>query len=145
MWHQAVYFKEERIMNLKEYFSRTKGTGFLATSSADGKVDLAVYSRPHVMEDGTIAFIMRERLTHENLQQNTNAAYAFIEEGGSFQGIRLFIRKTGQDENEDLIAKMSRRNLSASEDAARGPKHIVYFKVEKILSLVGGQELDHEC
>ena len=129
-------------MNLKEYFLQTKGKGFLATASATGHVDVAVYSRPHVTGDGTIAFIMRDRLTHTYMQENDHAAYAFIENGNGYRGIRLFLKKTGEDTDKELIDQMTRRQLTPEEDLARGPKFIVYFKVNKVLRLVGGEELD---
>ncbi|MHB8790776.1 MAG: pyridoxamine 5'-phosphate oxidase family protein [Desulfobulbaceae bacterium] len=131
-------------MNLHEYFATAKGTGFLATASAEGKPDIAVYSKPTIMEDGTLAFLMRARLTHAYLQENDHAAYAFIEDGGGYKGIRLFLKKTGEDTDHERIAQITRRHLPAEEDAARGPKFIVYFQVEKVLSLVGGTELDPE-
>jgi len=39
-------------MSISEYFENTKGTGVLATADSEGKVDAAIYARPHVMEDG---------------------------------------------------------------------------------------------
>lgn len=54
-------------MNLSEYFEKPEGLGVLATADASGKVDVAVYARPHFMDDNTIAFIMADRLTHTNL------------------------------------------------------------------------------
>ena len=129
-------------MNLQEYFSTTQGTGFLATASAEGKPDIAVYSRPQFMADGTLAFIMRDRLTHAYLQENDRAAYAFIEDTGGYKGLRLFMKKIREDSDQELVARMTRRNLSPAEDAEKGPKFIVYFQVEKVLSLVGGKELD---
>ena len=42
-------------MNLKEYFENTKGTGVLATSDRQGKVNAAIFARPHILEDGTVA------------------------------------------------------------------------------------------
>lgn len=131
-------------MNLKEYFLQTHGKGFLATASAGGPVDVAVYSRPHVIDEGKVAFIMRDRLTHKYIQENDHAAYAFIEDGNRYRGIRLFLKKTGEDTDEELIARMTRRNLTPEEDAAKGPKFIVYFQVEKVLRLIGGEELDPE-
>ena len=56
--------------DLKDYFENKKGTGVMATSEKEGKVNAAIYSRPHFLEDGSIAFIMRDRLTHHNLQSN---------------------------------------------------------------------------
>ena len=71
--------------------------GVLATADSEGRVDAAVYSRPHVMDDGTAAFIMRERLTHENLKSNPHAAYLFMEKSEKFVGKRLFLTKIKRD------------------------------------------------
>ena len=131
-------------MNLQEYFANVKGTGFLATASAEGKTDIAVYSKPTFLADGSLAFLMRDRLTHAYLQENDHAAYAVLADGAGYQGIRIFLKKTGEDTDEQRIAQMTRRHLSPEEDEARGPKFIVYFKVEKVLALVGGTELDPE-
>ena len=54
-------------MTLQTYFDTTAGTGILATADSNGKVDAAVYSRPHFLEDGSIVFIMRDRLTQPDL------------------------------------------------------------------------------
>ena len=43
-------------MTLKDYFEEKKGTGVLATADSTGKVDAAIYSRPHFMEDGNTRF-----------------------------------------------------------------------------------------
>jgi len=43
---------------LKEYFDNATGHGVLATADALGRLNQAVFGRPHVMEDGTAAFIM---------------------------------------------------------------------------------------
>ena len=68
-------------MDYREYFRDVKGRGILATADQDGLVDVAVYAKPHLMEDDTIAFIMRDRLTHHNVQSNNQADYLFMEEG----------------------------------------------------------------
>ena len=128
-------------MNLSEYFFGTSGKGVLATASSDGVVDAAIYSRPHVLDNERVAFIMRQRLTHSNLQSNPFATYLFLEDGGGYKGLRLFLKKTGEDQDAALLAQMSRRHLSPEEDAAQGPKFLVYFKVEKVLELIGGDSL----
>lgn len=124
-------------MNLQEYFRNTPGTGILATSNSDGEVNAAVFARPRILEDNTLAFLMRARLTHKNLQSNPHALYLFMEEDRSYKGIRLFLKKTKEDSDAKLIAAMTRRHLPPDEDRARGPKHIVYFEVTKILPLIG--------
>lgn len=129
------------MMELTEYFERSTGTGILATSDDSGAVDLAIYSRPHVMDDGTLAFVMRERLTHHNLKSNPHAAYMFIEDAPGYRGKRLFLTKVKESEDDPLIDKLKRRSLTPEEDQAKGPKFLVIFRVDRELPLVGGGQL----
>jgi len=125
-------------MKLEEYLNNVSGKGVLATSDNDGKVNVAIYSKPHFTEEGRLAFIMRDRLSHHNLQSNPHAAYMFIEQGSSSEGIRLNLKKIKESGDEDLIASMTRRSLSPEEDKAAGEKFLVYFSVDKVLPLIGG-------
>jgi len=36
-------------MNLKTYFENTRGTGIISTADSNGRVNAAVYARPHVI------------------------------------------------------------------------------------------------
>ncbi len=94
---------------LKEYFENTKGMGVIATADREGKVNVAVYSRPHFLEDGSLAFIMRDRLTHHNLQSNPHAAYLFVKEGPGYKGKRLYLTKIKEEENSERIQTLARR------------------------------------
>lgn len=127
-------------MQLAEYFRTIQGVGVLATANKDGEVDAAIFAPPHVQEDGSIAFLMRGRLTHKNLQSNASAHYLFMEEGRFVKGIRLFLRKIKEDTDPKLIASLTRRHLPPDEDKARGPKFIVYFEIIRTLPLVGSGE-----
>lgn len=128
-------------MNLQAYFSETNGVGILSTADAEGRVDAAIYARPHIMDDGSLAMIMRDRLTHKNLQENPHAAYLFIEASPGHQGVRLFLRKVREDDDPTLIEQLTRRTLTAEEDKAKGPKFIVYFELVKALKLIGGEKI----
>jgi len=83
---------------------------------------------------------MRKRLTHENLKTNPYASYMFIEEGQGYRGIRLFLKKIKEDTDYALMDKMKRRDLTPEEDEAKGPKFLNYFRVERILPLIGDEE-----
>jgi len=128
-------------MNLPEYFSDKRGVGVLSTADAEGRVDAAIYARPHFMDDGTLAMIMRDRLSHQNLLQNPYAVYLFIEAAAGYQGVRIFLKKVREDNDQELIAQLTRRSLTPAEDQAKGPKFMVYFEVEKVLKLIGGEEV----
>ncbi|WP_291316787.1 pyridoxamine 5'-phosphate oxidase family protein, partial [Desulfuromonas sp.] len=71
---------------MKAYFETSSGKGVLSTADGEGRVDAAIYAKPHVMDDGTLAFIMRDRLTHKNLTENPYAAYLFVEDGPGYRG-----------------------------------------------------------
>ena len=121
-------------MELKDYFESTKGVGVMATADADGKVDAAIYARPHFMEDGTIAMIMRDRLTHHNLQSNPHATYLFMEDGPGYKGKRLFLTKVREEQDSELLYSLRRRQYKDDKEEAR---FLVFFKLEKELPLVG--------
>ena len=121
-------------MELKDYFESTKGIGVMATADADGKVDAAIYARPHFMEDGTLAFIMRDRLTHHNLQSNRHATFLFIEDGPGYKGKRLFLTKLREEENSELLHSLRRKQYP---DDKEEPKFLVFFELDKELPLVG--------
>ena len=128
------------MMTLRDYFENRTGISILSSADRDGKVTTAVYSSPRVMDDGTVTFIMRERLTYHNIQKNPHAAFLFIENGPGYHGIRLFLTKVGENNDPELISKMTRRHLTPEEDHEKGPKHLVSFKVDRILPLIGTGE-----
>ena len=125
-------------MEIKAYFEKTKGFGVLATANKEGSVDAAVYSRPHVMDDGTLAFIMNDRLTHQYLQTNSKATYLFKENGTAYKGLRLFLTKIGEEQDTQLLRSLRRR--SYPDEDYQGPKFLVFFKIDQQLPLIGADD-----
>jgi len=123
-------------MDLGEYFEKTEGLGVLATADAQGNVDAAIYARPHVMDEGTVAFIMAEGLSYRNVSVNPKAAYLFVEKGQGYKGKRLYLTKTGEQTDQQVIDSMRRRDKSVYR-SDKGKSRLVHFKVEKIRALVG--------
>ena len=126
-------------MNLSDYFENTQGTGILATADSDGKVDLAIYSRPHVTDDDTIAFIMRDRLSHENLQSNPHAAYMFIENTGGYQGKRLYLTRLREETDPTIIDSLRRKGRKHNAKFEE-KTFLAYFKIDKIRPLIGDND-----
>lgn len=123
-------------MNLRDYFENTKGVGVIATADHDGRVDAAIYARPHVMEDGLLAFIMLDRTTHKNIQANPHATYLFKEDGSGYKGKRLYLTKVKEEENAEIIESLRRRSY-VSDRESKESKFLVYFKVDKERPLIG--------
>jgi hypothetical protein len=126
-------------MELREYFEQTKGYGVLATADNEGKVDAAMYARPHCMDDGTVAFIMAERLTHQNLGSNPHAAYLFIEKGEGYVGKRLYLTRVREETDEALKQEICGK-CDYSHYEGHLSRYIVFFRVDKVLPLVGSGE-----
>ena len=124
-------------MEHKEYFENTKGTGVLSTADENGKVNAAIYARPHFLDDGTVAFIMRDRLTHHNLQSNSNAAFLFIENGPGYKGKRLYLSKIREEQDTELLESLRRRSYKNDKEST---KFLVVFELDKVLPLVGSEE-----
>ena len=125
-------------MDHRKYFADTKGMGVLSTADGDGQVNAAVYARPHVMEDGTLGFIMRDRLSHHNLQTNPHAAYLFREDSPGYKGMRLHLTKTYEENSTPLVKELCRRcRIDDNPDTVR---YLVVFTVAKELPLIGAGE-----
>jgi hypothetical protein len=124
-------------MSLKDYFENGRGTGILSTADGEGRVNSAIYARPHVMEDGSIAFVMAERLSRHNLQSNPHAAYLFIEEGGGFRGKRLALTKLSESDDRELIERLRRRTYSPADEKRIGELRLVLFKLDAERPLIG--------
>ena len=120
-------------MKMGDYFGTAKGTGVLATADSKGVVDIAIYAVPHVIDDETVAFIMADKLTHHNLQSNPHAAYLFIEGEGKYKGKRLFLTKIREEKDSPALESLRRKDYPD----LKGKEYLVYFKIEKVLPLIG--------
>jgi hypothetical protein len=129
-------------MDLKGYFDSHNGFGVLATSDDQGNVDVAVYRKPHMMEDGTLGFIMPDRLTHHNLRLNPHAAFLFREEGNGYKGIRLFLTKLREEKDSDLLYAIRSKRYASKQEEGK-PRFLVFFRVDKELPLIGAGEEEY--
>ena len=128
-------------MKLSEYFEKTKGIGVIATSDDQGKVGLAVYGRPHFINEKTVAFIMADRLMHKNLQSNPYAAYLFMEDKGRYVGKRLYLTKIKEEKDPSLINQIRRTDSCPAYTKYKDSiKYLVYFRIDKVLPLIGDKK-----
>jgi hypothetical protein len=124
-------------MTLGDYFEKARGLGVLSTADDQGRVNAAIYARPHFLEDGAIAFIMADRRTRHNLERNPHAAYLFVEEGAGYRGKRLLLTKTGESQDRELIERLRRRGYSPADEQKIGTLRLVSFRLDEELPLLG--------
>ena len=115
----------------ESYFENRKGHGYLSTSDGYGKVNTAVYSRPHVQDDGKFAFIMNEGRSVTNLRENSYAIYAFDEGGAS--GHRIYLEKS-----EILIEGLLYEKVLSE---SRKPPHVGNSSKHKYVALLNVCEI----
>lgn len=119
---------------LEAYFRDTTGSGILSTASSDGRVNSALYAKPRFFEDGSVAFIMLDRLSHHHVASNPHAAYLFLEDAEGYQGVRLHLRKLREERNTPRIEELlteSGRGYVGNKD-----RYLVFFAIEQVLPLV---------
>lgn len=112
----------------------------LSTSNKKGEVNSAVYAQPHVTGKNTVAFITRDKLTRSNLQENGKACYLFIEHEQGVKGVRLYLTETGEVQDKEVIASLSRRAVADDDDS--NERFLVLFNVDKALALIGTDEIE---
>ena len=134
-------------MSIQEYFENAKGRGILATADREGNVDAAVYAKPKIFDENTIAFIMRDRLTHANVKSNPRATYLFVEnEGGGYRGIRLYLTWLYEEEDSERLYELRRadHNEIWEPEQERGPLFLVVFRIDRMRAITpqGGNPLE---
>jgi hypothetical protein len=128
-------------MKISEYFEKKKGRGVIATADPEGRVGVAVYARPHFIDEKTVAFIMADRLMHKNVQSNPHAAYLFLESGDRYVGKRLYLTKIKEEKDSGLIDKIRRKESCPVYDKYPDrTRYLVYFHVDKVLPLIGAKK-----
>lgn len=123
-------------MNLSELFTNP-GLGVMSTSSSDGKVNSAVYARPHIIDETTLVWGMTDKRTYQNLTRNRHAAYLYKTNGPGFSGVRLALELIRTEDEGDLLA-----TIKANTDVVVGPgagaavTHAAWFRVTEVRDLI---------
>jgi hypothetical protein len=124
-------------MDLKPYFEEKGGTGVLATADSEGRVDVAIYARPYVVDETTVAFIMADRTTRKNLLSNPSAAYLYLEAGGGYRGRRLFLTMQKELKGDEVTdPELKGKYQQACREYTGETLSVMYFGVERVLPLV---------
>jgi hypothetical protein len=123
-------------MQLSELFTHP-GLGVMSTSSSDGKVNSAVYARPHVIDETTLVWGMTDKRTYQNLTSNSHAAYLFKTNSPGFSGVRLDLELIRAEESGELLEA-----IKANTDEVVGPgagaavTHAAWFRVKEVRQLI---------
>lgn len=109
----------------------------MSTSSSDGKVNSAVYARPHVIDESTLVWGMTDKRTYQNLTSNPHAAFLFKTGGPGFSGVRLSLELIRSEEGGELLATIKKNTDDVvGPGAGDAVAHAVWFKVVEVRPLI---------
>ena len=123
-------------MKLAELFP-TGGKGVIATASSAGVVNTAIYARPHIIDDETLAWGMTDSRSYGNLKENPHASYLYMAPVSGFSGWRLNLELVKIEDEGDLLETIRRSTKEiVGPEAAAMVKHVGYFRVTEIRPLI---------
>jgi len=129
-------------MSLKKYFEDSEGLGILATANKDGVLDQAIYAKSHFIDEDNCILLMSNKRSHENICENPNAAYIFIQHSSRHEGKRLSLIKIKESEDPSLINDLcsKKHGIHKKEECEDKKTFVVYFKIDSVRPLIGTSE-----
>ncbi|SNB46768.1 pyridoxamine 5'-phosphate oxidase family protein [Geobacter sp. DSM 9736] len=123
-------------MKLAELFPEG-GKGVIATADGDGSVNTAIYARPHLVDDDTLAWGMTDSRSYANLSANPRASYLYLAPGNGYSGWRLSLELKEIRHDGELLKEI-KENTARIVDPTAGAavKHVGYFRVIEVRPLV---------
>ena len=123
-------------MDLAKLFEE-QGLGIMATADHEGRVNTAIYARPHVIDATTLVWGMTNKRSYQNIIQNPQAAYLFKLAAPGFQGVRLGLELLKTEEQGEMLARIQRNTDEiVGPGAGKAVTHAVWFKVVEIRPLI---------
>lgn len=124
---------------LMDYFNKQPRLGSLSTSSKDGKVNVAYFGSPRMIDEKTIVMGLGNNRTFRYLKENPHGVFMIMEPGTTpteWKGVRLYVKMTDcQTEGpklEDFRAQVAK---VAGEAAAKLIHAYVAFEIGEIKPL----------
>ncbi len=122
---------------LMQYFNTKQAKlGTLSTANKAGKVDVAHFGSPRMIDDNTIVMGISQNRTFADLQENPNAVFMIMDPGETppeWHGVRIYLMMTDcQTSGETLDKIRSEITKAAGEDAAKMIHAAVIFEIQEI-------------
>jgi hypothetical protein len=122
-----------------EYFNKMPRLGTLSTSNKDGKVNVAYFGSPRMVDEKTVFMGLGKNRTFANLQENANAVFMIMEPGESlpeWKGVRVYLKMTQCETSGKRLDQI--RALIAEKGGEKAAKMIhaaVTYEVQEIRPL----------
>ena len=125
---------------LMDFFNHRPRNCLLVTSNDEGRVDIAVYGSPTMIDENTVVLSTRENRSYQYLRKNPQAAMIVVEPGEisrASKGVRIYLEMTAIETTGDLLDKFKVEvGRRAGKEAAEGIKAAIRFKITEVRPLV---------
>ena len=113
------------------------GRGVIATSDSSGNVNTAVYAKPHIVDEKTVAWGVTEGRTWACVKENPHASYLYMNPGPGYSGVRLKLSLKEFLEGGDMLETVKKHTAEiVSPAVAEAVTHVAYFTVKEIRPLI---------
>jgi len=127
-------------VRLMEYFNKQPRLGCLSTSGKDGKVDVACFGSPRMLDEKTVVMSVRKNRTFKNLLENPNAVFMIMEPGKTspeWKGVRVYLKMKGYDTSGEKLEKARAQTAKAvGEEAAKAVHAAITFEIDEVRPIV---------
>jgi hypothetical protein len=125
---------------LMDFFNHRPRNCLLVTSNDEGRVNIAVYGSPTMIDGNTVVLSTRENRSYQYLRKNPQAALIVVEPGEisrASKGVRIYLEMTAIETTGDLLDKFKVEvGRRAGKVAAEGIKAAIRFKITEVRPLV---------
>jgi len=125
---------------LVSFFNKQPRLGALSTSNKEGKVNIAYFGSPYMVDDSTLIMGITKNRSLTYLKENPFAAYIIMEPGNSmpeWKGLRLYLEMTDcQTEGVKLDEIRARISRGAGEKAGSVIHAAITFNILEIRPLI---------
>jgi hypothetical protein len=124
---------------LMDYFNKQPRLGCLSTAGKDGKVNVAYFGSPRMIDEKTIVMGLGKNRTFANLQENPHGVFMIMEPGKTateWKGVRLYVNMTECNTSGDPYEQFKAQVAKVAGEAAAKMIHAaVRFEVYEIKPL----------
>jgi len=127
-------------VRLMEYFNKQPRLGCMSTSGKNGKVNVACFGSPRMVDEKTVVMAVRKNRTFDNLRDNPNAVFMIMEPGktsSEWKGVRVYLKMKEYDTSGEKLEKARAQTAKAvGEEAAKSIYAAVTFEIEEVRPIV---------
>jgi len=125
---------------LMEYFNRHPRLGCMSTSGKDGRVNVACFGSPRMVDEKTVVMGLAKNRTFHNLQENPNAVFMIMDPGktsSEWKGVRVYLKMKGCETSGEKLEKIRAQIAKAAgEAAAKTVYAAVTFEIDEVRPII---------